>query len=100
MSASRAAGGHAARITVSLPPELIRALDEQLANGESSRSAIIRRLIEQALRDREARERREREEREQVEQFIRAYREQPETEEEFGWLDGAVRQYSTEEPWE
>lgn len=100
MRASQAAEGHATEITVSLPPDLIRALDDQLVNGEDSRSAVIRRLIEQALRDREARERREREEREQVEQFVRAYREQPETEEEFGWLDGAVRQYSTEEPWE
>jgi len=100
MSASEAAETHPTRITVSLPPELIRALDEQLANGGGDRSAVIRHLIEQELREREARERREREEREQVQQFVRAYREQPETEEEFGWLDGAVRRYSTEEPWE
>ena len=88
------------RISVTLPSELVRALDERLVNGQGSRSAVIRRLIEQELRARDERERREQEEREQVEQFIRAWKEQPETEEEFGWLDHAVRQYAAEEPWE
>ena len=105
MSTKDVAATRRSRITVTLPSELVRALDERLVNGEGltgegNRSAVIRRLIEQELRARDERERREQEEREQVEQFIRAWKEQPETEEEFGWLDHAVRQYAAEEPWE
>ena len=100
MSTSEAAEGGVSRITVSLPSGLLQALDEHLVNGEGDRSTVIRRLIEQELQAREERDRREQAEREQVEQFIRAWKEQPETEEEFGWLDHAVRQYATEEPWE
>jgi metal-responsive CopG/Arc/MetJ family transcriptional regulator len=88
------------RITVSLPADLLRALDEKLVNGAGTRGAVIRRLIEDALREREARDRRAAEERALDEHFARAYREQPETEEEFGWHDPAVRRYATEEPWE
>ncbi|MBI4491610.1 MAG: hypothetical protein HY690_02320, partial [Chloroflexi bacterium] len=42
------------------------------------------RLIEAALREVEARE--------DVERYVRAYREQPQTEEECGWHDAANRE--------
>lgn len=89
------------RITVTLPSALIRALDERLVNGEGTRSAVIRRLIEQEIQAREEHDRREQEEREQVEQFIRAWTEQPETEEELGWLtDPRTLEHLKEAPWE
>ena len=98
---TRDSAANSSRITVTLPAELVRALDEHLVNGEGTRSAIIRRLLEQELRAREERERREREEREQVEQFIRAWKEQPETEEEFGWLTHPkTLEHLKEAPWE
>ena len=89
------------RISVRLPSELVRALDERLVNGEGSRGAVIRRLIEQELRAREARDRRDQEEREMVEQYVRGWREQPQTEEEFGWLTHPkTLEHLKEAPWE
>jgi Arc/MetJ-type ribon-helix-helix transcriptional regulator len=85
------------RVTISLPTSLVRELDERLMKGEPSRGAAIRRLIETALHDLEAREKRKLEEREQ---YIRAWREQPQTEEEFGWADRAVAEAMAEESWE
>jgi hypothetical protein len=52
----------------------------------------IRRLIVAALHDLAVREKREREDREA--------REQPQTEDEFGWSDRAVADVMAEEPWE
>jgi metal-responsive CopG/Arc/MetJ family transcriptional regulator len=85
------------RVTISLPTSLVRDLDERLVHGEASRAATIRRLIEAALHDLEARERRKAEEREE---YRRVWREQPQTEEEFGWSDRVVAEAMAEEPWE
>lgn len=65
------------RLTVTMPAKLLERLDTKLAREDESRSAVVRRLVEDALW--------EMEEREKDEQFIRAYTEQPQTEEEFGW---------------
>ncbi len=101
MSTPDAPATASSKITVTLPAALIRALDERLVNGEGTRSAVIRRLIEQELQAREVRDRREQEEREQVEQFVRAWKEQPETEEEFGWLTHPrTLEHLNEAPWE
>ncbi len=51
-----------------------------------------RRLPEEALRAAQ--------EREDVDQFIRAYTEQPETEEEFGWLTEVSARSLADIPWE
>ena len=92
------------RITITLPTPLLQELDERLAHGETNRGAVIRRLIEVALQDLEEREQKARrrviEEREKVEQYVRGWREQPQTEEEFGWFDRAVSESMAEEPWE
>jgi metal-responsive CopG/Arc/MetJ family transcriptional regulator len=80
------------RFTVSLPTRLLEAVDQKLVNGSESRSALVRRLLEQAPRDAQ--------EREDVEQYIRGYTECPQTEEEFGWSSYAALKHFAEEPWE
>jgi hypothetical protein len=61
----------------------------------------IRRLIEAALQDLEAREMRKRESDDEREQYIRAWREQPQTEEEFGWMTSPrALEHLAEIPWE
>lgn len=80
------------RITISLPAPLLEAMDAKLARAEESRSAIVRRLVEEALRAAK--------EREDVQRWVRSYREQPQTEEELGWLDQVVPQALAEQPYE
>jgi metal-responsive CopG/Arc/MetJ family transcriptional regulator len=79
------------RFTISVPAELLEAVDQQLIKGDETRSALIRHLLEAALR--------EAEEREDVERYVRGYREQPQTEEELGWSDSAGLQHLAELPW-
>jgi hypothetical protein len=89
------------RVTITLPTTLVRELDERLVDGDSTRGAAIRRLIEAALHDLESRERRKREAEEEREQYIRAWREQPQTEEEFGWMTSPqTLKHLAEIPWE
>lgn len=80
------------RFTVSVPTTLLEALDRKLVADDSNRSAVIRRLVEQALRDAE--------EREDVARYVRGYQQAPQTEEEFGWFDVAARERLSEVPWE
>ena len=88
------------RITLTLPTTLVRELDERLVNGDSNRGTAIRRLIEVALQDLEARERRKREADEEREQYVRAWREQPDTTEEFGWMTSPeTLEHLAEIPW-
>jgi metal-responsive CopG/Arc/MetJ family transcriptional regulator len=79
------------RFTISLPTSLLRALDEQLVNDGESRSAAVRRLLEEAVRAAQ--------ERADVERYIRGYRELPQTEEELGWSGAAAREHLSELPW-
>jgi metal-responsive CopG/Arc/MetJ family transcriptional regulator len=81
-----------ARLTISLPADLLEAVDRKLARDSESRSALIRRVLEDALR--------EAEEREDVERYIRGYQEQPQTEDEYGWSDAALLASLAELPWE
>ena len=88
------------RVTITLPTALVRELDEKLATGETGRAATIRRLIEDALRARELRERRQLQEQADEEQYIRAWREQPDTVEEFGWMTTPqAMEHLAEIPW-
>lgn len=82
----------ASRITISLPTQLVEALDHKLAHEEESRSAVVRRILEQALKDAA--------EQEQIEQYIRGYTEYPQTEEEFGWSDYVTVEALKEIPWD
>ena len=79
------------RVTISVPSELLEAVDQKLAQGDESRSAVVRRLIEAALR--------ELEEQDEAQRYIRAYQEQPQTEEEFGWSDQVTLEHLAELPW-
>ena len=89
------------RVTITLPTPLVRELDERLVRGETTRGAAIRRLIEAVLQDQEADERRKVEEQEEREQYIRAWREQPQTEEEFGWMTSPrTLEHLAETPWD
>lgn len=69
------------RITVTVPQELVLALDQKLTKGTESRSAVVRRLLEYALR--------EAQEQDDIARYVKGYQEYPETDEEFGWLDYA-----------
>ena len=81
-----------AKIAISLPDEVLQAVEqERLARGES-RSAFFRRAVEQLLR-------RERE-READQRYVRGYLEFPETEEEDVWIRAAGLMALAEEPWE
>ncbi len=79
------------RFTVSVPSGLLEEVDQKLAGGAKSRSAVVRRLLEEALRALE--------EQEQIEQYVTAYRRQPQTEEEFGWSDAATLDRLVEAAW-
>lgn len=79
------------RFTVSVPSDLLEALDEKLVRDAESRSAVVRRLVEDALR--------ELEEQEDIERYIEGYRKQPQTEEEFGWSDEVVLDRLAQDPW-
>jgi metal-responsive CopG/Arc/MetJ family transcriptional regulator len=84
--------GSISRFTVSVPTELLQTFDQKLVNGKESRSAVVRRLLEQALRDIQ--------EQEDIARYVRGYRECPQTEEEFGWADVVAPQALAEVPWE
>ena len=83
--------GRTARVTVSLPEALVRALDEQIIRDGETRSAAIRRLLELELGASD--------ERDEVDRYIAGYRERPQTEEEFGWSDAVARERLAETPW-
>jgi metal-responsive CopG/Arc/MetJ family transcriptional regulator len=79
------------RVTLSLPDSLLHALDDRLTRDGESRSAAVRRLLELALHTLD--------EQGEVDQYIAGYREQPQTEDEFGWSDDVVRERLAEVPW-
>jgi metal-responsive CopG/Arc/MetJ family transcriptional regulator len=79
------------RFTVSVPARLLAAMDERLIRNGESRSALIRRLLEQALEDEDEKER--------VEQYVRGYQEQPQTDDEFGWTDQIAVEQLRETAW-
>jgi metal-responsive CopG/Arc/MetJ family transcriptional regulator len=82
----------ASRFTVSVPATLLEVVDQKLVHGEESRSSVVRRLLEEALR--------EIEEREEIERYIRSYRAKAQTEEELGWSAQVVLEHLSELPWE
>jgi metal-responsive CopG/Arc/MetJ family transcriptional regulator len=81
-----------ARLTISLPNDLVAALDRQIIRDGESRSAAIRRLIETAIRHEH--------EQAEIDRYIRGYEQAPQTEDEFGWLDSVAPEAMSELPWE
>ena len=79
------------KIAISLPEEVLTAVEREREESGESRSQIFRRAVDLLLRQRK--------EREMSELYIRAYQTVPETKEE---VDAARRAASTilaEEPW-
>jgi metal-responsive CopG/Arc/MetJ family transcriptional regulator len=79
------------KIAISLPEEVLEAVEKEREESGESRSQLFRRAVELLLRQRQ--------EREMSERYVLAYQEQPETREE---VDAARRAASTilaEEPW-
>lgn len=83
--------GETSRLTISLPADLLEAMDRKLTRRDESRSALVRRLVEEALH--------EVEEQEKIERYVRSYLDEPQTEEEFGWSDEVTRRHLAELPW-
>lgn len=84
--------GKMKRITVTVPATLLDAVDRRLVNGNGTRSRLIRRLLEEALRP-------DPDDPEEVQRWIRVYQENPQTEEEFGWTSEAALRFFAEHPW-
>jgi metal-responsive CopG/Arc/MetJ family transcriptional regulator len=63
-----------AKVSLSLPTRVLEDAEKRLARPNESRSALMARLLEDALRQLD--------EREAEERYIRGYQEQPETEDE------------------
>ena len=64
----------AAKVSLSLPSDVLEEAERRLARPDETRSGLISRILAEALR--------ELDEREAEEQYVRGYLEHPETEEE------------------
>lgn len=80
------------RVTVSLPIELLEAIDAGLTRPDETRSAVFRRLAEEALQRTE--------ERAEVERWVRAYRDEPPTTADDAWAALGPRNDPSAVPWE
>ena len=80
-----------AKIAISLPEEMLSAVERERRSSGESRSQFFRRAVEALLR-------RQREQ-EMNEQYIRAYQQMPETEEEVEASRRAASSILAEESW-
>jgi metal-responsive CopG/Arc/MetJ family transcriptional regulator len=80
-----------AKVTISLPTELLTAIEHRQKERGESRSEVIADLLEAALR-------REREQAD-VERYVRGYLEQPETADEVAVTDRLAIEAATWDPW-
>ncbi len=81
-----------AKIAISLPDEVLEAIEKERTASGISRSEYFRRTVEEHLR-------REKE-KEDVARYIQGYLEQPETQEEMAWVVQAGVQALADIPWE
>jgi len=80
------------KIAISLPEEVLTAVERQREGSGESRSQIFRRAVELLLRQQK--------ELEMSEQYIRAYQQIPETNEEVSAARRAASTILAEEPWQ
>lgn len=80
------------KLTVSLPRDLLEAVDRRQQVRGGSRSEFVRRALEHVLR--------EEQEQQDVERYVRGYREQPETDEEALAMHQLASAVLAQEPWE
>jgi metal-responsive CopG/Arc/MetJ family transcriptional regulator len=81
-----------AKIAISLPEEVLAAVEEEREDSGESRSQFFRRAAEMMLRRRR--------EQELTQQYIRAYKKTPESKEEIEAAWEASSAILGEEPWE
>jgi metal-responsive CopG/Arc/MetJ family transcriptional regulator len=79
------------KITISLPEEVLTAVEREREGSGESRSQIFRRAVELLLRQQK--------EQKMSEQYIRAYQQIPETNEEVAAARHAATTILAEEPW-
>ena len=82
----------ASKIAISLPEEMLAAVERQREGSGENRSQIFRRAVELLLQQQR--------EREMSEQYIRAYQQAPETQEEVAAARRAASTILAEEPWQ
>ena len=80
------------KIAISLPEEVLTAVERERQESGESRSQIFRRAVELLLRQQK--------EKEMNEQYIRAYQQLPETKEEVTAARRAASTILAEEPWQ
>ena len=81
-----------AKIAISLPEEVLNAVEREREGSGESRSQFFRRAVETLLRHRQERER--------SEQYVRAYQQAPETREEVEAARQAASAILAQEPWQ
>ena len=79
------------KIAISLPEEVLTAVEREREESGESRSQIFRRAVELLLRHRK--------EKEMSDQYIRAYQQMPETTEEVTAARHSASTILAEEPW-
>ena len=79
------------KVAISLPEEVLAAVEREREESGESRSQIFRRAVGLLLRQRK--------EKEMSEQYIRAYQQLPETKEEVAAAHHAASTILAEEPW-
>ena len=80
------------KIAISLPEEVLTAVEREREESGESRSQIFRRAVDLLLRQRK--------EREMSEKYIRAYQQVPETKEEVAAVRRSASTILAEEPWQ
>jgi metal-responsive CopG/Arc/MetJ family transcriptional regulator len=86
------AAGRSEKIAISLPASFLRRIEELRRQTGETRSAMVRRLIEERLRQQERGAR--------VREYEDGYRKQPETAGEIAAAEAAASALLAEEPWE
>ncbi len=81
-----------AKIAISLPEEVLDAVERERVESGESRSAFFRRAVEALLRQQQ--------EQELSEQYVRAYQKLPESTEEVEAARRAASNILAEEPWQ
>ena len=81
-----------AKIAISLPGELLEAVEKERQSTGESRSQFFRGAVEEHLRRAK--------EREDVERYIRGYQKYPETQEEVALAEATLGYVMAENPWE
>ena len=80
-----------AKIAISLPEDVLDAVERERGESGESRSEFFRRAVEMLLRHRR--------EQEMSQQYVRAYQRMPETKEEVAAAYRAANNILAEEPW-